>query len=354
MRSLRSFSLSPWAAEKSAKYHCISRVVDKKFVLYRAEKEKFVEFMRLYEEFCGVKVVSYCVMTNHFHLLIEVPPRPEGEMGDEEFIERLAKVYSSFYVEQISTWLATARKGNAQDEVTRLKEKFLYRMWDLSEFMKVLKQRFTQWFNKKHKRKGTLWESRFKSVLVQDGHAARVMAAYIDLNPMRAGMVKDPKSYRWCGYGEAVAGSEKAREGIARVLESNEGDSGALPESLTLLERMEQYRVLLFEDGECIESDPRAPSTIRRASFLKKGMTPKQVEKVIESGGKLTQSQMLRCRIRYFTDGMVIGSKAFVDDFFVKNRQAFSEGRKSGARKFRNVADQELHSIRDLQRKPVG
>ena len=333
-------------------YHCISRVVDRRFVLQRKEKEKFVELMRLYEEFCGVNVVTYCVMTNHFHLLIEVPPRPEEEMGDEELIERLAKVYSPFYVEQVSTWLATARAAGALDEVARLKEKFFYRMWDLSEFMKVLKQRFTQWFNKKHSRKGTLWESRFKSVLVEDGHAARVMSAYIDLNPVRAGMVDDPKSYRWCGYGEAVAGNQKALEGVVRVLESNEGDSGAVAQSLTPLERMEQYRVLLFEDGELVESDSRSPVT--RAKSNKKGMTPKQVAKVLESGGKLSQWQMLRCRIRYFSDGMVIGSKMFVDDFFVKNRESFSKGRKSGARKLRKIGGQRLHAIRDLQKRPVG
>ena len=56
------------------------------------------------------------------------------------------------------------------------KAKYLARMWDLSGFMKLLKQRFTQWFNQKQGRKGTLWEERFKSVLVEDGHAARVMA----------------------------------------------------------------------------------------------------------------------------------------------------------------------------------
>ena len=97
-------------------------------------------------------------------------------------------------------------------------EKFLYRMWDLSQFMKTLKQRFTQWFNKRHARKGTLWEDRFKSVLVEDGHAAQMVAAYIDLNPVRAGMVADPKDYRWSSYGEAIAGKQRAREGIERAV----------------------------------------------------------------------------------------------------------------------------------------
>ena len=57
--------------------------------------------------------------------------------------------------------------------------------------MKLLKQRFTQWFNRQRGRKGTLWEERFKSVLVEGtGEVLATMAAYIDLNPVRAGIVK--------------------------------------------------------------------------------------------------------------------------------------------------------------------
>ena len=81
-----------------------------------------------------------------------------------------------------------------------MREQFTDRMWDLGKFMKTLKQRFTTWYNKCNGRKGTLWEDRFKSVLVEDGDALRTMSSYIDLNPVRAGIVDDPKEYRWCGY----------------------------------------------------------------------------------------------------------------------------------------------------------
>jgi len=78
-------------------------------------------------------------------------------------------------------------------------------MYDLSEFMKTLKQRFSFWFNKSHERGGPLWNGRFKSVLVESPacheqdfahNAITTMAAYIDLNPVRAGLVDDPKDYR--------------------------------------------------------------------------------------------------------------------------------------------------------------
>jgi putative transposase len=87
----------------------------------------------------------------------------------------------------------------------------------VSVFMQELKKRFTWWYNKRVGRKGPLWEDRFKSVLVENDETVLLtMAAYIDLNPVHAGLVKDPKDYRWSGYGEAVAGNKARRVGLMR------------------------------------------------------------------------------------------------------------------------------------------
>ena len=60
-----------------AYYHCVSRVVNREFVFGQEEKDKLVEYMRLYERFGGLRVISYCIMSNHFHILVEVPQRPD-------------------------------------------------------------------------------------------------------------------------------------------------------------------------------------------------------------------------------------------------------------------------------------
>ena len=101
------------------------------------------------------------------------------------------------------------------EEAEAIRRRLLARMGDVSEFMKSVKQRFGIWFNKTHGRYGTLWADRFKSVLVE-GHAnpLQTMAAYIDLNPVRAGLVEDPKglSFLWLrgGSGGARGGSAGA------------------------------------------------------------------------------------------------------------------------------------------------
>jgi putative transposase len=88
-------------------------------------------------------------------------------------------------------------------------------MYDISVFIKELKGRFAQWYNQLHERCGVLWAERFKSILLEGGEALAAVAAYIELNPVRAGVCDDPKDYRYCGYAEALAkGSLLAREGI--------------------------------------------------------------------------------------------------------------------------------------------
>ena len=72
-------------------YHCVSRIVDRNFVLGDLEKEHFVKLMRAYETFCGVRVITVCVMTNHFHILLEVPQRPAREHppSDQKLVQLL-------------------------------------------------------------------------------------------------------------------------------------------------------------------------------------------------------------------------------------------------------------------------
>ena len=222
--------LADWrhSEDKPVFYHCVSRIVDRRFVLGTEEKEKFRSLMRMLEKFSGCRVVSYCLMDNHIHLLLEVPPMPADGLSDNEWFRRLGAIYHEAQVAEIAKQLAEADasgNGKYREEIIA---RYTYRMNDLSEFMKALLHRFSVWFNRTHQRKGTLWEERYKSVIVEDGWAAKTMAAYIDLNPVRAGMVKDPADYRYSSYGEAIGGGRKgngkvARAGLVRALRAHKG-----------------------------------------------------------------------------------------------------------------------------------
>ena len=83
----------------------------------------------------------------------------------------------------------------------------------------------------------------------------------------------------------------------------------------------------------------------------RKGMSEAEVKKEEEQAGVIPLGRMLRCRVRYFTDGAVIGSRSFVNEAFARARERFGSRRKDGARKLRGsgaAAAGVLWSVRDL------
>ena len=346
--------LAPWkdSRDKPAIYHCISRVVDRRFVFGAVERERFRMFMRMQENFSGCRILSYCIMSNHFHILLEVPPMPEGGMSDGELLKRLAATNTEAFVALVAKELADARSQGREDRVAEIHARFTYRMHSLSEFMKTLLQRFTRWFNRTHQRRGTLWEERYKSVIVESGIAARTMAAYIDLNPVRAGMVSDPAEYRWSSYGEAVGGGpkgngKKARAGLVRACMSHHG-AGFEADKWKEVSRIYR-RTLGLALGRKSGRAEVAEGVVRPQMNLAEAMESKDNCTVLPD---LKMASMLRCRVRYFTDGAVIGSKAFVNEAFAAARERFTPKRKDGARRMRGTGSPAagvLWSARDLR-----
>jgi hypothetical protein len=358
--------LAPWkdSFERPVIYHCVTRVVERRLAFGVDEKEQFRMFMRMYENFSGCRVLAYCLMCNHVHILLEVPPLKEGGLTDEELLKRLGAIYSAAIVAEVAKELAEAREkvaaglGN-EVLVARIHERFTYRMHDLGEFMKTLLLRFSRWFNTRHARTGALWESRFKSVLVEEGCAAKTMAAYIDLNPVRAGMVADPADYRWSSYGEALGGGpkgggKKARAGLVRALMAHQGCGADARHWAGRVSR--DYRMILLEEG-----GEKLGEVVNQGGELEVKVVRKGMQKAVADAelGRLQRSRdvalgkMLRRRIRYFTDGAVIGSRSFVDEVFRRCRNRFGPKRKDGARKLRGsatVAAGTLWSVRDLQK----
>jgi len=347
------------AVEKPVFYHCISRVVDRKLVFGADEKEKFRTFMRMQENFTGCRVVCYCLMCNHIHLLVEVAPLPEGGFSDEELLARLRAIYNEAEVGEVAKELTEARCQGMAKRVAGIHARYTYRMHTLSEFMKTLMQRFTKWFNRTHARSGNLWEDAFKSVIVEDGVAAKTIAAYIDLNPVRAGMVKDPADYRWSSYGEAIGGGargdgKKARAGLVRALRAHQG--GGVDDALWAKDVAREYRLILMA-GAVGKLEPRVggdgtPGPKRKGKGMSAGETAREQAKPGEKPGEISLGRMLRCRVRYFTDGAVIGSRSFVNEAFARARERFGPRRKDGARKLRGsgaAAAGTLWSMRDLK-----
>ena len=308
-------------------YHCVTRVVGGALLLDKQAKEVLRKQLWTMARFCGVEILTYCIMTNHFHVLVRVPEKQR--VDDKELLARFSELYRK-QKGRLETLELILKKGG--DEAQAEREKLLERMGDISLFMKELKKLFSIWYNRSHKRYGTLWAERFKSVLIEPtAPCLRTVAAYIDLNPVRAGLVVDPKDYRYCGYSEAVAGKMEARAGLRKVLEAK-----------TEMTALSVYRKILFMMG----------STTTREGQM--AMDRETVKKVVEQDGELPVDQVLRLRIRYFTDGMVLSSKDYVNQIFEANRGLFGKKRKTRARQMRRLRDSVLMVICNLRHDVFG
>ena len=139
---------------------------------------------------------------------------------------------------------------------------------------------------------------------------------------------------------KATGGSAAARDGIRAVLHS-------LGVAETWRRSSAVYRKLVYCTGE-------ASGLSENGKPMKPGFSPEAVQKVLDKGGNLSHAQLLHCRVRYFSDGVVLGSKAFVNSVFAEHREQFGVKRKDGARKLKHGAWSGLCTMRDLRLAPIS
>jgi putative transposase len=352
------YRFRPADLESVAYFHVTSRVVDRRYILEAAEREELIKQMRRYEALGGLRVVTYCIMSNHFHILVEVPPRPAGDgplFTEVEWLRHIERSLGTGKANEFRRLFEMYRGNGCEAVIAEVMAGYEKRMFSVSCFMQNVKQSFSAWYNKRNGRQGTLWEEAFRSVLVEGaGPSLATMAAYIDLNPVRAKMVEDPADYIWSGYGEAVAaGAEgaKARAGLAivgRVLGLDSAQStqreqqatGTVPEVEAWELLAARYRLWLYGEGQEVHGGDVSPA---RAGF-----SVETIEAVHAAGGKLSRGQMLRVKVNYLTRGGIFGSEGFVNKVFESVRERFGKNRKTGARKLKGVEAGELRVLRDL------
>ena len=318
--------------DASVVYHCMSHLVEGHRFFHDFEKDKFVSLMRRNAAFFGFEIITFCVMDNHFHILARLPLE-DGQtvqqkidaISDQSLIDRCRAFYGedSKQVQLLSKELAASGKLSPDT-----RSDFTYRLFDVSHFMQSLKVSFSRWFNTIHNRKGTLWSERFESSVVEDkSSASQIIARYIDLNPVRAGLVGDPKDYRWCGYAEAVAGVKAAQNGIMLAEPGDTWEKSAA-----------EYRMKLFISA----GSPGSPD--------KAALSSEEIFKVLNEGGKIQEHQLVMLRVRHFIDGVAIGAKGFTNEIFAKFRDHFGERRKDGARVIPQLADSALTILRNFRK----
>lgn len=214
--------------EPDSVHHLLCRIAHRVFFMKDDERNDFVEMMRRVAGFCGIKLLGWCIMTNHFHILAYLPVRPEV-IDEDEVLRRVEILKGRAGASQLAEELARLRAQGAEDEAARMLDRMRARMYDLGEFMKTLKQWFTQEYNRRYSHVGTLWESAYhdKNVPMKVSDMTRVLA-YIHLNPIRAAIVTGFAEYPWSSLTAARKGDEVAIAGLKFANDAEEASAEEL------------------------------------------------------------------------------------------------------------------------------
>jgi hypothetical protein len=230
-------------------------------------------------------------MGNHFHILVRM--FPDHKFTDEDIQKR----YENFYGDE---------RVFAAGWIPSLREKWS----SLSEFIREIKVGFTRYYNKRYHRRGYFWGDRFKSVIVEKGETLINCLAYIDLNPIRAGMVERPEDYRWNSLGYHIQTSN--RDDFLSL------DFGLIEFGLIdVQERLKRYRRYVYEAGAL--NHPQKG----QARVIANDVVDTEREKKFE----ISRADRFRYRTRYFADSGIIGTKEFVSENYQRFKGLFMSKR---------------------------
>ena len=201
-------------AEGEGFYHVVSRIGGRRFLIDEAEKGVLLGMIRAAAAFSGVELYTFAIMSNHFHLLVRVPRR--REVPDAELLRRMEALYGRPRFRKV---LEKWEKRDQADRVAEEKARLRARMYDLSQFCKTFKETYTQDYNRRHENTGTIWEGRFKSILLEGSfRALMTVAGYVHLNPVRAQAADAPEASPWTGYGAGCRGEALAQAGLVGLV----------------------------------------------------------------------------------------------------------------------------------------
>ena len=230
------------------------------------------------------------LMGNHFHLVVYAP-------GPDELppLEVIVKRHNNYYKAMKKASKFKPRNpvisfdNQAQCEAVALK------MIDISRFMSAYQRRFTCVFNDTRNRTGQFWGSRFKSTILEKINALAACVIYVELNPVRAGLKKDPADYSFTTWGRYCRnGRHLFYDNFVKHMKPNitTGDTSKWTDvELFAFFRGELARIVTAESGASSEEIYVARDKARQ----KESMHVRFLQ-----------------RTRHFTDGVILGSKMFI------------------------------------------
>ena len=285
---------------EAAGYHVTMRTNGREYRLDDDMKKFFIKTLKRLKTLYYVHYYGFAVLDNHYHLLLRLDDYED--IDPKEALER----WNAYHEEQ---YQKSPLSDKHRDYVAR-------QLTDISSFMKRLNVLLTRQYNRATGSTGTLWESRFRSSVVERGPAMAMCGAYIELNGFRASKVKKPEDYVY-----------------SSIHMLTEGDPDKLMDIDLIAESFDQED--LWEEGKEPEEREDKVEAVTQAYLrviYESGTTPHRDEHGIpEEGGRVITEKMLehlkrhtmRCDRGAFADRCIdyvrskfLGSERFAEAMF--------------------------------------
>ncbi len=214
-------------------YHVFSRCVRRAFLCgvdresgrsYEHRRAWIEDRIRVLSSLFSIHLCAYAVMSNHYHLVVKLDPDESRGWSDDEVLQRWTSLFRGPLLVQ------RYRAGEAltaaeHDTVRSIAAVYRQRLGDLSWFMKCLNEPIARQANAEDGCTGHFWEARFQSQALRSERALLAAMAYVDLNPIRAGMAPRPEDSEYTSIRRRIRDDGDPHEQlgpVTRVLERGE------------------------------------------------------------------------------------------------------------------------------------
>ncbi|MEE4217419.1 MAG: hypothetical protein V2I48_07415 [Xanthomonadales bacterium] len=257
-------------------YHCIARCVRRAFLCgkdpltgcdFEHRRQWLVDRMKRLADVFAIDLCAYAVMSNHYHLVLRIDQQQAADWYNREVVERWLRLFSG--PDLARRWLEFDSLSDTEyHRLETLIKTWRQRLFDLSWFMRCLNEPIARMANQEDHCTGRFWEGRFKSQALLDERALLACMAYVDLNPVRAGMATTPESSEYTSIRERVHAPESQLLSFV----------GQYPEQHSLPFRFEHYLELVDWAARRMQSGKKGRISAQEPPILQRlSMNPDSV-----------------------------------------------------------------------------
>ena len=302
-------------------YHCVCRCVRRAFLCgedrftntdYSHRKMWVLERLTLLGEVFTIELCAYAVMSNHYHLVVHLNPKKAEQLTDREVAERWAKLFT--WPMMVGRYLAGRLETDAEKQVAiNIIQQWRERLSDISWYMRCLNEHIARKANEEDQCKGRFWEGRFKSQAILDEAGLLACMTYVDLNPLRAGIVDTPEQsadvsihQRLKQYQQSNDSNEK-QASPDPAEKSNDSPKTPLLQAFAGNHRQDMLEGIPFSFTDYLEL---VDWTGRAQRKDKRGSIPKDTPAILERLGMDSESFISAIQQQNLSRGTVIGHPA--------------------------------------------